>query len=209
MKKLVVSAAAFVGLLLVVTFISNRPVQGRDDDRDHRHEDDDELEVQTGFRIVPPNIKLNLDGKDIELVGLGSYIVNAQGGCNDCHTCPSYAPGHNPFPPPFGVSGDGQINSTSYLAGGVDFGPPGPAGVTSVNLTPDAEGKPAGLTLEQFEIALRTGHDQLDPKHGLLAVMPWPIYRHMTGRDLDAIYTYLSALPSAKTPVVHCKNAGQ
>jgi hypothetical protein len=63
--------------------------------------------------------------------------------------------------------------------------------------------------MEQFEIALRTGHDQLDPKRGLLAVMPWPIYRHMTGHDLDAIYTYLSALPSAKTPAVHCKNAGQ
>src|SRR5215831_8612899 len=118
MKKLVVSAAAFIGLFLMVTFISNRPVQGRDDDRDHRqHEDDDELEVQTGFRIVPPNIKLNLEGKDIELVGLGSYIVNAQGACNDCHTCPSYKPGHNPFPPPVGVSGDGQINSANYMAG--------------------------------------------------------------------------------------------
>jgi hypothetical protein len=208
MKKLVVSAAAFTGILLAVAFISNWPVQGRDDDRDRQHEDDDELEVQTGFRIVPQGVKLNLDGKDIELVGLGSYIVNAQGGCNDCHTCPSYTPGHNPFPPPFGVSGDGQINSTNYLAG-VDFGPPGPAGVTSVNLSPDAQGKPAGLTLEQFEVALRTGHDQLDPQHGLLAVMPWPSFRHMTGRDLDAIYTYLCALPSAKTPAVHCKNPGQ
>jgi hypothetical protein len=145
-----------------------------------------------------------LEDKDLELVGLGSYIVNAQGGCNDCHTCPSYVPGHNPFPPPFGVSGDGQINSATYLAGGVDFG-----GVTSKNLTPDAEGKPAGLTLEQFETALRTGHDPLDPKNGLLAVMPWPIYRHMTGRDLDAIYAYLSSIPSAKTPNIHCKNAGQ
>ena len=57
-------------------------------------------------------------------MGLGSYIVNAQGGCNDCHTCPSYTPGHNPFPPPFGVSGDGQVNPVGYLAGGVDFGPP-------------------------------------------------------------------------------------
>jgi hypothetical protein len=27
----------------------------------------------------------------------GSYIVNAQGGCNDCHTVPSYAAGGNPF----------------------------------------------------------------------------------------------------------------
>ena len=43
------------------------------------------------FSIAP--VKLNLKDKDPELVGLGSYIVNAQGGCNDCHTCPSYAPG--------------------------------------------------------------------------------------------------------------------
>jgi hypothetical protein len=100
--------------------------------------------------------------------------------------------------------------SAPGIIGGVDFGPP-PAfgGVTSKNLTPDTEGKPAGLTLEQFETALRTGHDPLDPKNGLLAVMPWPIYRHMTGRDLDAIYAYLSSIPSAETPNIHCKNAGQ
>jgi hypothetical protein len=211
MKRWVISAVAFVALLFVVTFNGNWPAQGQNSDRaSNNHEDDDELEVQTGLGIVPPNIKLDLKDKDFKLVGLGSYIVNAQGGCNDCHTCPSYAPGHNPFPPPFGVSGDGQINSANYLAGGVDFGPPVAAGgVTSTNLTPDAEGKPAGLTLAQFEIALRTGHDPLDPQNGLLAVMPWPYFRHMTGRDLDAIYAYLSAIPSVKMPDVHCKNAGQ
>jgi hypothetical protein len=102
-----------------------------------------------------------------------------------------------------------RLNGGTYLAGGVDFGPPPAAGgVTSANLTPDADGKPAGLTLEQFEIALRTGHDPLDPQFGLLAVMPWPYYRHMTGHDLDAIYAFLSSIPSAKTPDIHCKNAG-
>jgi hypothetical protein len=65
--------------------------------------------------------------------------------------------------------------------------------------------------LEQFQSALRTGHDPLDPKNGLLAVMPWPAFRHMTGRDLDAIYAYLTAIPSATPPPVgmHCKNPGQ
>jgi hypothetical protein len=193
-----------VGLFATVTIISNSPLRGDDNDRnrgDREREDEGELEVQTGFQIVPPNIKLNLKGKDIELVGLGSYIVNAQGGCNDCHTCPSYTPGHNPFPPPVGVSGDGQINSANYLAGGVPFG-----GVAvSANLTPDATGKPAGLTLEQFQITIRTGHDPV--RNDNLTIMPWPIYRHMTGRDLDAIYAYLSALPSA-TPG-SCTGAGQ
>jgi hypothetical protein len=31
----------------------------------------------------------------------------------------------------------------------------------------------------------------------------------MTDRDLDAIYAYLSAIPSAQTPATHCANAGQ
>jgi hypothetical protein len=197
-KRILVSTAAVAGLFAAVTIISNSSLKGDDRDRNRgEREDDRELEVQIGFSIAP--VKLNLEDKDPELVGLGSYIVNAQGACNDCHTCPSYAPGHNPFPP---VGGDGQINAATYLAGGVDFGP-----VTSANLTPDANGRPEGLTLEQFEIAIRTGHDPV--RNDDLAVMPWPIYRHMTGRDLDAIYAFLSSIPPAKTPDIHCKNAGQ
>ena len=113
----------------------------------HSNDDAEFSRILTGLKISP--VRLNLKGKNLALVGLGSYIVNAQGGCNDCHTCPSYKPGHNPFPPPFGVGGDGQINAPTYLAGGVDFGPPGNI-VTSANLTPDANGRPEGLTLEQF-----------------------------------------------------------
>ena len=33
---------------------------------------------------------------------------------------------------------------------------------------------------------------------GLLQVMPWPIYRHMSDRELRAIYEYLRAIPSAQ-----------
>lgn len=204
MKRLVISAITFVGLFFVVMIISNLPVRGDDRDRNRRErdrEDEKELEIQTGFAISPiPLDSLDLKGKDPELVGLGSYIVNAQGGCNDCHTCPSYTKGHNPFPPPVGVSGDGQINSANYLAGGVNFGV-----AVSDNLTPDATGKPDGLTLEQFQIVIRTGHDPV--RNDNLTIMPWPYYRHMTGRDLDAIYTYLSALPAA-TPG-SCTGAGQ
>lgn len=198
MKRIVISATAFGLLFFGVTLLANLPARGNDknaDQNDQDREDESEQEIQQGFRIAP--VPLNLKDKDFDLVGLGSYIVNAQAECNDCHSCPSYAPGHNPFPAPFGVSGDGQINSANYLAGGVAFGPPPPVGVVSANLTPDSTGKPAGLTLEQFENALRTGHDPLDPNNGLLAVMPWPYFRHMTGRDLDAVYAYLSAIPSA------------
>jgi hypothetical protein len=40
--------------------------------------------VQLGYSIAP--VPLNLTGKDQNLVGLGSYLVNAVGDCNGCHT---------------------------------------------------------------------------------------------------------------------------
>jgi hypothetical protein len=143
-----------------------------------------------GFRIAP--VPLNVRGKDLALVGLGSYIVNAQGGCNDCHTSPPFAEGGDPF--------QGQpkrINAERYLAGGTPFGP-----FVSRNLTPDEQGRPAGLTFTDFRRVLRTGAD-LDhlPPHApsedndLLQVMPWPIYREMLDEDIRAVYEFLRAIP--------------
>jgi len=57
--------------------------------------DESESRIKRGFAIAP--VKLNLVEKNRALVGLGSYLVNAVGGCNDCHTNPNYAPGGNPF----------------------------------------------------------------------------------------------------------------
>jgi hypothetical protein len=51
---------------------------------------DDESKIKRGFEIAP--VPLNLDGKNRALVGLGSYIVNAQG---DCQTTAS--PELSPF----------------------------------------------------------------------------------------------------------------
>ena len=45
--------------------------------------DDDDARVTRGLEIAP--VPLNLRGKSRELVGLGSYLVNAVAGCNDCH----------------------------------------------------------------------------------------------------------------------------
>src|SRR5205814_7975139 len=120
---------------------------------------------------------------------LGSYIVNAQGGCNDCHSCPSYTPGQNPFD----GKGDGRYNASNYLAGGVPFGP----FLKSPNLTPDATGKPEGHTFDAFRTALRTGNDPDDPSRKL-QVMPWPVYRNMSDHDLQAIYEYLRSIPHAE-----------
>ena len=84
-----------------------------------------------------------------------------------------------------------QINTDQFMTGGRQFGP-----FTSANITPDALGRPAGLTLAQFITTLRTGHNPLDPPGILLRVMPWPSFGKKTDRDLRAIYEYLSAIPS-------------
>lgn len=57
-----------------------------------------------GYQIAP--MSLNLAGKNLELVGLGSYIVNGQGDCNGCHSAgppTQYTPTGNPYQlsPPF------------------------------------------------------------------------------------------------------------
>lgn len=143
-----------------------------------------EASIKIGREIAP--VPLNLQGKNPALVYLGSYIVNAQGGCNDCHTHPAYAPGGDPY-----MGEKEMVNTEQYLAGGRQFGP----FITSKNITPDANGLPAGLTFEEFADVLRTGVDPDNPGE-ILQVMPWPIYGKMTTRDLRAVYEYLRAIPS-------------
>jgi hypothetical protein len=160
---------------------------------------DEDAQIRRGFEIVgeifPRGIRdLNLVGKDRELVGLGSYVVNTTG-CNDCHTYPNWAPGGNPF-----AHEPKQINTAGYLAGGRPFVPPG---VVSANITPDKpgpKGRPAGLTRDQFLQVMRTGHDPDDPSGQLLQVMPWPLYQWKTNLELLAMYEYLSAIPSVGWP---------
>jgi len=157
-----------------------------DDDRS------DDSRVILGLQISP--VRPHVTRENRELVGLGSYIVNAQAGCNDCHTCPSYA-----VDPYATGKRQGAVNATNFLAGGVIFNTPGGAFV-SPNLTPDpADGNlpDGGHTFEQFKSMMRTGHDA-DPPHDILQVMPWPIYGNMTDDDLRAVYAYLKAIPHAQ-----------
>ena len=151
-------------------------------------------------------------------MGLGSYIVNAVGDCNGCHSAGpqnEFAKGGNPYflSPPF--SGKVQINTATYLGGGRDFGPVGSVlHLYSRNLTPDKTGRPeGGRTYEEFVEIMRHGAD-LDHVHpnctspgnpancfeppfngDLLQVMRWPSFSNMTDHELRAIYEYLSAVP--------------
>ena len=145
----------------------------------------EESKVKRGLEIAP--VELNLQGRNRALVGLGSYIVNAQGGCNDCHTYPAFATGGDPY------KGEPKmINSVNYLAGGRKFGD----SLTSPNLTPDpADTRTEAQRYADFVKLMRTG---IKPTGGILQVMPWPVYQDMTDRDLQAIFEYLQAIPSAK-----------
>ncbi len=203
--------AAFVAIVVAGMVTSSRRVKA--------HEDDDneggESRIHRGFEIAP--VPLDLVGKNRALVGLGSYIVNAQGDCNGCHSAgpaSEFAKGGNPY---LGQKPT-KVNPTTYLGGGRHFvlipGPPGMfPDIISRNLTPDKTGRPeGGNTFEQFETILRTGID-VDKVHptctgapdgkclpppfdgSLLQIMPWPIHQNMTDHDLRAIYEYLSAIP--------------
>ena len=147
--------------------------------------------IQIGYEIAP--VPLNMQGKNPALVGLGSYVVNAQADCAGCHSTPTYALGGDPH-----LGQPEQISVSTYLSGGGDlFGPFVPR-----NLTPNSQGQPAGLTLEEFLQVLNTG---VDLKHrppfvpsaenDLLQVMPWPVFGKMTDREKRAIYEYLRAIP--------------
>ncbi len=164
----------------------------------------EQTRIETGknilAKIVP--VKLNLTGKNENLAYLGSYIVNAQSGCANCHSCPTYKQGNNPY-----LGQAKKFNTASYLAGGVNVSAGGVT-MVSANITPDAKGKPAGLTLDAFKKLLRTGHDP-DVPGALLAVMPWPIFGMMSENDLNAVYEYLRSIPLATTPAAQCDGPGQ
>jgi hypothetical protein len=157
--------------------------------------------VEIGLRIAP--VQLNMTGKDRAMVGLGSYLVNAGGGCNDCHTNPNYEATGDPF-----RGMPKKVNAAGYLAGGIAFGP-----FTSRNITPDSTGQVLG-GLENFKRAMKTGEDakKLHPEISpLLQVMPWPVYQDLADRDIDAIYAYLTTIPCIEggqgQPANRCRTA--
>jgi hypothetical protein len=180
----------FLGVAAWITTLTLAAAPKDDDERDGDRRD--ESRIEQGFAIAP--VHLDLRGKNRALVGLGSYLVNAVGGCVDCHTNPTYAQGGNPF-----MGQTKQVDTTHYLAGGAQFGP-----FTSRNITP-GNGLPETFT-EFFQIIKHgTDFDHLHPQFGpLLQVMPWPVFQNMNDRDIRAIYEYLRSIP----PAVACTTVG-
>jgi hypothetical protein len=172
--------AGFVTVVLVGSVVG-AVVVANDHDRD-----DEDSRVRIGLAYArQQGIPLQFRQRNRETVGLGSYLVNAVGGCNDCHTAPPYTKDPYAF-----LGAPKQVNVACYLAGGQAFGP-----FVSRDITPFEDGKPAGLTFRGFLHVMRTGEDPDHPGQ-LLQVMPWPVYQTMTDDDLRAVYTYLSAIPA-------------
>ena len=184
--KILVASAAFAALTSLLLFRSPG-VQARGDGG---NDNDEGSLIRIGFEIAP--VHLNLEGKNKALVGLGSFIVNAQGDCNGCHTAGgppnfNYAQNGNPY---FLNQGPTKTDPSTYLAGGTDFGPALPPGfydpgyenylgpdMISRNLTPDKTGRPeGGNTLEQFKKIIRTGidFDNLHPNCTTISPNPSP-----------------------------------
>jgi hypothetical protein len=154
-----------VMIVLVGMFRTPSPVQAQ------AFQDDEATLIRIGFQIAP--VPLKLAGKDPGLVGYGSFLVNAVGDCNGCHTGGgppnfNYAAGRNPY---FGQPT--KVDPTTYLEGGNDFGPALPPGfydpgfgsylgpdIIARNLTPDKTGRAeGGHTLSEFKQIMRTGID--------------------------------------------------
>jgi hypothetical protein len=116
-----ITAGVVVALAaIVVAGMINSP--HRVQAQDNENHDEASL-IRIGFAIAPVHLKL--EGKNRELVGLGSFIVNAQADCNGCHTAGgppnfNYANNGNPYflNQPLGTKTD----PTTYLAGGTPFG---------------------------------------------------------------------------------------
>jgi hypothetical protein len=205
---LVGTLAASVAMVAMVS--SSATVKASDDNGN-----DEEL-IKIGLEIAP--VPLKLDKHDWRTVGLGSYLVNSIGACNDCHSAgpqTQYLPGGNPY---FGQPT--KTNPATYLGGGNDFGKvagPTSPDIISRNLTPDKTGLPiGGHTFDDFRTIMRTGKD-FDHLHptcsttvttnclpapfdgSLLQIMPWPAYHNITDRNLWAIYEYLSAIPCVES----------
>jgi hypothetical protein len=211
--------------VIVVAALTAAPSLKADDE----HSANDRTRIEVGLQAAPVNLTYDKHNRD--LVGLGSYLVNVNIGCNGCHSAgpaTEYANGHNPYMRLGPFTPPKQVNTATYLGGGRDFGQVGPITsptipphIISRNLTPDKTGIPVGGFSEFFD-SVRKG---IDPDHlhpncngttitdncfnppfngALLQVMVWPELQDLTDRDLLAMYEYLKAIPCIESPGHPC-----
>ncbi len=140
-----------------------------------------------------------LSSADLNRLGRGSYLVNAFGDCNGCHTdgVPDGDPDNGLIPQSF------DVNTAQYLAGGVNLGPRSrlPIDVFSRNLTPHLD---TGLKLseDQFFQVIRFGADFTRPGGSLRVNPHFPARFRMTLEDIQSVYTFLRHIPPIDNDVM-------
>jgi hypothetical protein len=164
--KMAVGAALTLGVIALVGQLSTSPTVRAQNNGIN----DEEQLVRIGYAIAP--VPLNLEGKNRDLVGLGSFIVNAQGDCNGCHTAGgppnfNYANKGNPYflNQPLGTKTD----PTTYLAGGTPFGQAVPSSAS-------VGGFPSGSTPSSYP---PNGYP-IDPTTGFPYAGPVIVSRNLT-----------------------------
>lgn len=153
----------------------------------------------------------DLDVRQAAQVKRGEYLVNAVGGCNDCHTPMKMGPnGPEPDMTLFlsGHQADEKLPAPPQAAGpwlatvsasGTAWA--GPWGISYTrNLTPDMETGLGNYSEEQFVMTIREGKLQ-GRGRALLPPMPWQVYGKMTDEDLKAIYAYLRTIKPLRNRV--------
>ncbi len=153
------------------------------------------------------------------LVKRGDYLVNAIGGCDDCHSPKKMGPqgpevdmekrfSGYPAERPFGKVDSNVIKNGMLVFSGDLLAFAGPWGISfAANISSDETGI-GGWTNDQFKKALREGKWKgLDGSRPLLPPMPWQTFKNLTDDDISAIFAYLKSskpvrniVPSPKLP---------
>src|SRR3954454_19736254 len=162
-RKMLGIASLFTAVAATVMVLPSPNASAADQDGRRNASRVDDPRIDQGFNIAP--LPLNMRGKDPDLVGLGSYLVNVFD-CNGCHSAgpaTEFAVGGKPY----FAQKPTVVNPDTSLGGGRDFGAFPAEGpfphIVSRNLTPGKSGLPAGdLTFGEFRNIIRTG---VDPDH--------------------------------------------
>ena len=113
----------------------------------------------------------------------GAYLVNSVMACDGCHT----------------PREKGEFVMEKRFSGGSQLWDTPAYTVRGSNITPDRETGIGAWTDDEIKRALVEGiHRQGRP---IAPQMPFPFYRILTARDLDAIVAYLRSVPAVKNAV--------
>jgi mono/diheme cytochrome c family protein len=140
-----------------------------------------------------------------EQLARGKYLVTVAG-CNDCHTPWHLGPnGPEPdmsrmlsgHPSSISLPPSPKVESPwNMVAAATNTAWSGPWGVSfTANLTPDRETGLGKWTQRNFIDTIRTGR-HMGRGRQILPPMPIPMYKHFTDADLQAIFSYLQAIPA-------------